>query len=142
MKNNKAIMIGIVLVILIIGGIALAMNGGSDNKTTSSTATPSTSSSSNQTASNSEATAVMDVTIENYKFSPMSIKVKIGDTVTWTNNDSVHHSVIADTTSSDAPNGPLIGKGETYKFTFKKAGTYTYHCGPHPYMHGTVVVTE
>lgn len=143
MKNNKAVITGIVVIILIIGGIALAMNGGSDNKSSTPAATPATSSSPNQkTASNSDAMATMDVSIENYMFSPMSIKVKVGDTVTWTNKDSVHHNVIADTASADAPNGPLIGKGETYKFTFKKAGTYTFHCAPHPYMHGTVVVTE
>jgi plastocyanin len=47
---------------------------------------------------------------------------------------------MADTMSADAPSSELLAKGESYSFTFKKAGTYTYHCTPHPYMKGTVVV--
>jgi len=80
------------------------------------------------------------VMIQDYMFNPMAITVKVGTTVTWKNADSVHHSVVADKPSPDAPNGPLLGKGEHYSFTFTKKGTYTFHCGPHPYMHGTVVV--
>lgn len=90
----------------------------------------------------SSAVATNAVSIQDYMFNPMVIKVKVGTTVTWTNQDSVHHNVVADTISSDAPNGPLICKGETYSFTFKKVGTYIFHCMPHPYMHGTVVVTN
>ncbi len=75
-------------------------------------------------------------------FVPMAIKVKVGTTVTWTNKDSVHHSITADNVASNAPDGPLIGQGEKYSFRFTKAGTYTFHCMPHPYMHGTVIVTS
>ena len=146
MKDNKAAIIGTVALIVIAGGVIIAMSSGSSDKSktsTKSTTSSASSTSTNQTsASTSDATAATEVSIENYMFSPASIKVKVGDTVTWTNKDSVHHNVTADTASADAPNGPLIGKGETYKFTFKKAGTYTFHCGPHPYMHGTVVVTD
>ena len=38
--------------------------------------------------------------------------------------------------------GPLLAKGERYSFTFTKVGSYPYHCAPHPYMQGAVVVTE
>jgi amicyanin len=89
-----------------------------------------------------DAVATDKVGIENYTFTPQVIKVKVGTTVTWTNKDSVQHDVIADEASEDAPNGPLLKKDESYDFTFKKAGTYTYHCGPHPYMKGTVIVEE
>jgi len=88
------------------------------------------------------AVSTSQVMIQNYMFSPMVIKVKAGTKVTWINMDEVHHSVTADQSSSDAPNGPLIAKGQSYSFTFKKAGTYTFHCQPHPYMHGTVIVTD
>jgi amicyanin len=70
------------------------------------------------------------------------IRVKAGDTVTWTNNDSVRHNVVADERSAAAPEGPLIADGKSYSFTFTKAGTYPYHCEPHPNMKGTVVVTD
>lgn len=88
------------------------------------------------------AVATDAVSIKNYMFDPMVIKVKVGTKVTWTNTDGVHHNVVADQASSAAPNGPLIGQDEKYSFTFTKPGTYTFHCAPHPYMHGTVIVTN
>lgn len=135
MNSQKKVMIAIAVgVIIIIGGV-LATGG---MKKSSLTTTPAHSSSS--ASSTSGAVATTAVQIQNYMFTPMVIKVKVGDTVTWTNEDSVHHTVTADKASADAPNGPLIGQGESYSFKFTKAGTYTFHCMPHPYMHGTVVV--
>jgi len=81
-----------------------------------------------------------EVSIEDYKFGPQDIKVKVGTTVTWTNNDSVRHNVAG--INNDLPEGKLIGRGETYTYTFKKAGVYNYLCTPHPYMKASVTVVE
>ncbi len=89
-----------------------------------------------------KAIATKAVSIKDFMFTPMAIKVKVGDTVTWTNQDSVQHSVKADTPSADAPNSKLFSQGETYEFTFKKAGTYSLHCGSHDYMKATVTVIK
>lgn len=86
------------------------------------------------------AVATNKVTIKDYMFEPMVIKVKAGTTVTWTNTDSVNHTVTADNPSSSAPSSMDIAQGSSYSFTFLHPGTYSYHCFPHPYMHGTVVV--
>jgi amicyanin len=138
MKDQKKLMFGIVVaVIVIIGGVIAAGGMKKDSTSSASTSSAKTSTSSSDT---SGAVATTAVKIENYMFGPMITKVKVGDTVTWTNMDPVHHNVVADQKSADGPNGPLIGKGETYSFKFTKAGTYTFHCEPHPYMHGTVVV--
>ena len=135
MKDQKKLTFAIaVVVVIIIGGVIAA--GGMKKSDSASTTKSSPSSS----ASTESAVATMSVKIENYMFGPMVAKAKVGDTITWTNMDAVHHNIVADQKSADAPNGPLIGKGETYSFKFTKAGTYTYHCEPHPYMHGTVVV--
>jgi amicyanin len=136
MKQNKIIAIVVIIIAVVAVGGAALLSGNKKNDQ----ASPASSSSS--ASANSTAVAATKVDIQNYMFSPMSIKVKVGDTVTWTNKDSVHHNVVADTASSDAPNGPLIGLGETYSFKFTKAGTYTFHCNPHPYMHGSVTVTQ
>lgn len=93
-------------------------------------------------SSNTAAVSSNQVTIQNYMFSPMAITVKVGTKVTWNNQDPVHHSITADNGSQDAPNSPLIGKGESYSFTFTKVGTYSFHCMPHPYMHSTIIVTN
>lgn len=139
MKGNKGLVIGIVVLVLVVaGGLVLASRGAQKTPAASS----SSSSSKTDDSALSNAVETTDATIQNYEFTPAVIKVKVGQTVTWTNKDSVGHSVVADTASVDAPNGPLLQQGDTYKFTFSKAGTYTLHCNPHTYMHQVVEVTE
>lgn len=77
------------------------------------------------------------VTMKNLAFLPDTIKVKVGDTVTWVNADDRDHTV----------NGPgmksgNIKPGKTWSTTFSKAGSFPYGCQYHPRMRGTVVVSE
>ena len=85
--------------------------------------------------------AVAEVRIENYKFDPPELKVKVGTTVKWVNNEKrASHSVIW-----LGPGGfesERMFPGESYQRRFDKPGTYPYSCGPHPEMKGVVVVTE
>jgi plastocyanin len=80
------------------------------------------------------------VTMKDIKFNPTEVKVKAGQTVTWTNDDSVGHDVTADSFKSGSAGG--IEGGQSFKHTFAKAGTFTYVCTVHPGMKGTVVVTK
>jgi plastocyanin len=64
--------------------------------------------------------------------------VKTGTKVTWTNMDSVTHTVTADQGAFNSPVPP----GNSFSFTFTKAGTYTYHCMIHPSMTATIVVQQ
>jgi amicyanin len=86
------------------------------------------------------AVASTSVDIKEFAFGPQSITVKVGATVTWTNDDQDPHTV-----TSQAGTGPLksqtLNNGDTFKYTFTKAGTYDYLCTIHPFMTGTVVVT-
>ena len=77
------------------------------------------------------------VQIKNFAFAPASLTVSVGATVTWTNNDSVTHTVTANDKSFDSGN---LDPGKTFSFTFKKAGTYAYHCAIHTNMTATIVV--
>jgi plastocyanin len=80
------------------------------------------------------------VTINNYQFSPKSIAVKPGTTITWTNKqEDDDHTVTADNGSFDS--GVIQHNGGTAQLTFDTAGTFAYHCKIHPTMHGTVVVS-
>ena len=72
-------------------------------------------------------------------FSPNPVEVKVGETVTWINDDSGRHTV---TSKNGVFDSGMMGKGQSFSFTFDKAGEYSYHCSPHPNMVGTVVVTE
>ncbi len=85
--------------------------------------------------------APVSVEILNYQYSPKTISVKVGTTVTWTNKDTIPHTVTA-SGSNGGPDSTLFGLNGTYSYTFDKAGTYDYYCKPHPYMKGTVVVTN
>ena len=78
------------------------------------------------------------VTMKDIKFNPSTVNVKVGDTVTWTNDDSVGHDVTGDGFKSGSAGG--IGGGTTFKHKFDKAGTFKYQCTVHPGMTGEVVV--
>lgn len=67
------------------------------------------------------------------------LRVPVGTTVEWTNNDPVAHTV---TSVDKSFNSGLINPGKTYRHTFTKAGTYNYSCTTHPFMKGVVAVTE
>lgn len=79
------------------------------------------------------------VTIAGFRYSPASLTVRVGTTVTWTNTDSAPHNV---TSSGSGPlHSPTLNKGASYSYTFTKAGKYPYVCTFHDWMHGTVTVT-
>jgi plastocyanin len=78
------------------------------------------------------------VTIANFAFSPATLTVKVGTTVTWTNTDSATHTVAwAD---GSPGSGSLTVGGPAYTRTFDSPGTFAYACGIHAAMKGTVVV--
>jgi hypothetical protein len=79
--------------------------------------------------------ATRHVTIAGFAYSPNSVTVNVGDTVTWTNNDGVGHTA----TGSGFDTG-TISAGASKSVTFDAAGTFAYHCTIHPSMTGTVVV--
>jgi LPXTG-motif cell wall-anchored protein len=77
------------------------------------------------------------VTIADFAFSPTTVTVNEGDTVTWTNNGPTPHSATASDGSFDTG---ILRKGQTGSHAFDVPGTYSYFCQPHPYMKATVVV--
>jgi amicyanin len=143
MKNKNVVLV-IVAVVIVAALLAVVAFAGKDdtNKTGDDMNGMHMNSTQNSDKTANDAVATNEVEIEDYAFKPEIIKVKVGTTVTWTNKDSVEHNIVADEQSDDAPNGPLLNKGESYSFTFEKTGTYGYHCDPHPYMKATVIVEE
>ena len=74
-----------------------------------------------------------------YCFDPGTVHVDPGGTVTWTSSSKVPHTVTADDGSWSSGSTDLAF-GQSYSRTFSQAGTFTYHCEYHPYMHGVIVV--
>jgi len=83
---------------------------------------------STQTITQPAASGTAQVTIANFAFDPAQLQVKVGTTVTWTNNDSTGHTVTADDGTFTSS---TLKKGDTYSFTFNEVGTFAYYCKPH-----------
>lgn len=77
------------------------------------------------------------VEMKNFSFDPSSVTIKKGGAVTWTNRDSVKHDVAGEGWQSE-----LLGKDQSFSETFDEAGTFDYHCTPHPNMIGKIIVVE
>ncbi len=77
------------------------------------------------------------VAISGYAFSPASMTVPKGTTVTWQNGDAVTHTA---TSNSGAWDTGAIAAGGNAMITFSNSGTFAYHCTIHPMMTGTIVV--
>ena len=80
----------------------------------------------------------LTVAIKDFTFTPARIQVGTGATVTWTNEDSVAHTVTG--ASGNKMASRLLSKGERFSYTFSVPGAYSYYCTPHPGMTGVVTV--
>jgi plastocyanin len=97
------------------------------------------SSSKKSSTSSAPAAGGTTVSMKNIQFAPTSLTVKVGQTVTWTNDDSVVHNVTADDGTFKSSN---FGGGKTFSWKATKAGTFKYGCTIHPGMVATLTVTQ
>ncbi|HTE21520.1 MAG TPA: cupredoxin family copper-binding protein [Candidatus Limnocylindria bacterium] len=155
MKKSTILIAVAVIALAALGGF-MVFSGRSDDN--SETTTPESTSDTQESTQPSDTSQTQETTpstntdnqpaekteveIKDFAFRSASITVKKGTTVTWTNKDSVQHSVVPDTESNAFDGSELLAKDASYSFTFSVPGTYAYHCGPHPNMTGTVTVTE
>jgi plastocyanin len=70
-------------------------------------------------------------------FRPGRLVVTPGTTIIWTNAGQVAHTVTAEDGSFDSG---LIESGQRRALLFSQPGTFPFHCTPHPFMRGEVVV--
>jgi len=77
------------------------------------------------------------VAISNFAFSPATLTITAGDTVTWTNDDAELHTATGTGGAFDSGN---LAQGDSFSFTFTTPGTYDYICTLHPTMTGQIVV--
>lgn len=120
---KKILLIGITIVIVI--AVIVFLNKGYTSKVPTNSAPNPTNT----------VTGPNGVSIQNFSFNPGTLTVKVGTTVTWTNNDSATHSI-----KSTTFNSVNLSQNDAFKFTFDKSGTFNYSCGIHPTMTGTIIV--
>jgi plastocyanin len=80
-----------------------------------------------------------DVGIASFAFSPNSITIAPGDTVTWTNSDGTTHTVTGNNGTWGSGN---LANGGTYTHQFNETGDFSYHCSIHSSMTGVVHVSS
>ena len=88
-------------------------------------------------ATTSDTARVVEARIAEMQFRPDVIEIVAGTTVEWRNDDQLAHTVTADDDSFDSG---LLGTGGRWRRTFDTPGIYPFHCTPHPFMKGVVVV--
>ena len=109
--------------------------------------TPNGSNSTNSTAAGTKVSIVEEASeMGDQAYDPSPIKVKSGDTVTWTNDDSQIHTVTSGSDSSDSKMGKefdssMISQNQRFSHKFTTAGEFPYFCQLHPTMVGKVVVS-
>ena len=149
MKNAQTTLwiVLIVIILVILGGVAFYMNmkPTNANQKIVSTSNPSSTSvksttptDSPSTTSPKETSETYNIDIKNFAFTLSILTIKQGDKVIWTNQDSAPHTVTSD--SGNELDSELFGKEEIYSHTFNTAGTFDYHCKPHPYMKARIIV--
>ncbi|MDT7810947.1 MAG: hypothetical protein QOJ42_863, partial [Acidobacteriaceae bacterium] len=82
--------------------------------------------------------AKTEVVIDNFSFSPGTLTVPVGATVTWSNHDNVPHGVTS--AGNQFQKSPVLKTGQRFSNTFATAGIYSYFCSIHPRMTGKIIV--
>ena len=80
------------------------------------------------------------VPISGFAFRPAEVRVHVGQTVTWLNCEDDGTTAHTSHADDETWSSPLLSPGSTFSHTFEQAGTFDYHCDPHPFMTGRVVV--
>ena len=84
--------------------------------------------------------ATFNVSISGFAYSPPTVTVHVGDTVTWIQKDSIQHTVTSDGLPA-VLTSTLLSLNQKFSHTFSDTGTFAYHCIPHAsFMKGTVIV--
>jgi plastocyanin len=79
-----------------------------------------------------------EVTIDNFSFSPNTLTLSVGATVTWINHDNVPH--VVSSAGNQFKKSTVLKTGQTFSHTFMATGTYSYFCSIHPRMTGKIIV--
>ncbi len=132
------------LLVLLIACLALTLAACGDDDDDSGDGSSAATTTTETTAPPAAKGGETEVSMKDIAFSPDSITINKGDTVTWTNDESIGHDV----TKTDGPGPDFssgdpggMGEGDTFSETFKTAGEISYECTVHaPGMSGTITV--
>jgi plastocyanin len=118
--------------------LAACSGSGGSTPTTGPATTAAATSAASAPCADSTGTTVVQASVANNTWS-QPVNAKVGDVITWSNDDGVPHRVALDDGSCQM-SGNIAGGGSR-SLVFSKAGTYAFHCTVHPNMKGTITIS-
>lgn len=125
----------IIFILLVAASLTMGCTSYNNSEEPAVPANETTTSPTNETLAMTSESMTGEVSIQNFAFNPQSVTISPGDTVKWTNFDSVPHTIDGTDFASDA-----LQNGDSFSHTFTETGTYDYKCSIHPSMTGVVIV--
>jgi plastocyanin len=127
-------------ILLTVGALALAGCGddGSGDGTTAAAPASSAAAETPATTPAGDAGGDVEVVMQGIAYSPSTITVRVGQRITWVNEDDVLHDVVS--TDGEKIESELFPKGESFSFTPTRGGSIHYVCTIHPGMEGSITV--
>ncbi|WP_067818864.1 cupredoxin domain-containing protein [Nocardia inohanensis] len=129
------------LLVTVSAGALVVAGCGSDSPKSGTVSATAAASSSAAVPSGPRPAATTTVAVDDMRFSPANVTVKVGDTVTWKFSDKAPHAVQGIGDAAMGINSPITRTGE-WSYTFTTAGTFRYLCPLHPEMKGVVTVEQ
>jgi plastocyanin len=80
----------------------------------------------------------VQVGIDNFTFSPPTLALGAGGTVTWVNHDDIPHSIVCPALGLKSS---VLDTDQSFSRRFDQPGSFDYFCGIHPHMKGKLVVS-
>lgn len=129
------------LILLSAFALLPAACGGDDEETPTTAATPEVTATAEEDSGGGATSAegTVEIVMKDFAFEPADATVKVGQEVTWRNEDTAKHDAFSEESGLDTAD---IGQNGTTSYTPDKAGTIEYICSIHPSMKGTLTVTE
>jgi len=128
------------LLVLLLAALALAVAGcGSSDDNSSDSGSSSTTTDAQPAGGGGASGSTVEVNMKNIEYVPKAVTAKVGQTVHWTNGDSVAHTVTSKGGASF--DSGTLDPGADFSFKVTKAGTINYMCQIHPNQTGTIVVS-
>ena len=91
-------------------------------------------------AAESKDSGVRKIEIKGRKYTPAKLTIKAGQSVIWSNRDDQDHQIIVTLDGKTVDESENLGRGDTFRFKFEKAGKYRFHCKLHPREKGEIIV--
>lgn len=143
--TDQRIIVTMAMFGVIIGlAILVPVNETRESKSIAPTKIQSETSTTSSEIADLTSTPEVKLDITDSGFSMANIKIMKGTRVTWSNTDTNEHSIALESTDQkiSSPEGEKLAKGQADSFSFDEPAVYTFHCGIHTNIQGTIIVVD